>query len=366
MEFSATVLWMKLTIKALLISLQFRNSLFWSMASLALKLFNDKDLKKELVLRKGEHRLGQRVKLIEGGLDELPKLAKKGVRFAILGIPECIGPLGNNGRKGAENGFSSFLRYFLNTQSNRFLDGSDIVLVGEVDLADLQLKANELDPASDYFHQKLHLMCETVDERVEPIVKKIAGSGLVPILIGGGHNNAYPIISATASAHGPLNVLNIDAHADFRALEGRHSGNGFSYAFQKKYLNKYAVLGLHQNYNSENMLKSMDATGQVKYIFFEDIQYADKLLLEAIEFVKSDESVAGLELDLDAIRYMPSSALSPSGFSLDQMRYFVRKSAKALSPSYLHLAEGAPRNDQEELVVGKALSYLVTDFIKNR
>ena len=335
------------------------------MADFQLDLFNQKMLKEMLNVRKGEHRLGQRIRVLDKHIDELGQLSNKGVKFAIIGIPESIGPMGNSGNSGAEYGFDAFLKTFLNIQSNRFLEGKEVVLLGKVKLDDLQDQVNELDPDKAYYLQKLHLLCESIDERVQPLISKIASHGITPIVIGGGHNNALPIISGVASAYGALNVLNIDAHADFRALEGRHSGNGFSYAMQRQVLNKYAAFGLHQNYNSENMLKAMDASGMVKATFLEEIQYADKLLLESIEFLVDENIKNGLEVDMDAIRFMPSSAISPSGFSLEQMRYFVRKATKALQPTYFHLAEAAPKTDYEEKTVGKALSYLVTDFIKS-
>lgn len=335
------------------------------MTDLMLDIFSHADLKSLLKLRKGEKRLGQQVRLLEDGIKSLQKAANKGVKYAVLGVPESIGPMGNSGQSGAEHGFDAFLSSFLNIQSNRFLDGKEVLLLGEVQLGDLQEKALDLNPSSDYFSQKLHLMCETIDERVEPIVRLIVEHGLIPILIGGGHNNALPIITGVANILGPINVLNFDAHADFRALEGRHSGNGFSYAMQRKKLSKYAVFGLHQNYNGENMLKSMDALESVKYTFMEDIQYADRLLLDSIEFLSDEGRARGIEVDMDAIRYMPSSAISPSGFCLEQMRYFLRKSTQALSPKYLHIAEAAPKTEAERHLVGKALAYLVTDFMKN-
>jgi arginase family enzyme len=39
-----------------------------------------------------------------------------------------------------------------------------------------------------------------------------------------------------------INAINFDAHSDFRILEGRHSGNGFSYAYEEGFLKKYFVL----------------------------------------------------------------------------------------------------------------------------
>lgn len=330
----------------------------------SLQLFTHLDLKGFLKLRKGEKRMGQQIFLIEDGPDELEHLANKGVKFCIVGIPECIGPLGNAGKPGAQNGFKSFLKYFLNIQSNRFLSGKELVLAGQVKTDDLMEEALDLQPTSRYYLQKLHMLCETLDERVEEVIDWVRSHGLIPIVIGGGHNNAYPIIKACAKSKS-INVLNIDAHADFRALEGRHSGNGFSYAFEKEYLSKYAVFGLQQNYNSENMLKTMDSSSRVSFSFLEDMQYIDKLFHAQVDHVKEANTEVGLEIDLDVIRMMPSSAISPAGFSVEQVRYFLRKASDALEPTYLHLAEGAPLTEEDQLIVGKTLSYLVSDFVKS-
>jgi formiminoglutamase len=74
--------------------------------------------------------------------------------------------------------------------------------------------------------------------------------------------------------------------------------------------------------------------------------------------------LTGLELDMDAIVGMPSSAFTPSGVTLEQARYYIRKMSSNLPIAYLHLPEAAPQNDHENKIVGKSLSYLVSDFIK--
>ena len=320
-----------------------------------------------LKTRKGETRIGEKVHYAsaKSWQSELKKL-KKEVRFCVIGIPECVGILGNSGRPGAQNGWEAFLSEFLNVQSNRFLSGSEFVILGTVDVDSIQEKAEKLPFASEYYTQKLHLLCEEIDDLVEPVIQKVKAAGLIPIVIGGGQNNAYPIIKgcAATSAKKKVNAINLDAHCDFRALEGRHSGNAFSYARQKMALNRYFVFGLHQSYNNENMLKSMDADEQVKYSFMEHITYLENMLADAISFVVDDQIQCGIEVDLDSIRMMPSSAISPTGFSLEQARLFVKKCTESVNPAYLHLAEGAPIDELQTILVGKSLSYLVCDFAK--
>jgi formiminoglutamase len=66
---------------------------------------------------------------------------------------------------------------------------------------------------------------------------------------------------------------------------------------------------------------------------------------------------------MDSIAYMPSSALSPSGWTLDQVRKFTHLFVKTQKQvAYLNLTEAAPVSETDTLIVGKALSYLVRDF----
>ncbi len=325
------------------------------------------DPKSYLKPRKGETRFGEILTFCssKNWKKELAK-AKKEIKFCLIGIPESVGVMGNMGNPGTQNAWNAFLKAFLNIQSNRYLTGKEFMVLGAVDVAAVQEKAEQLDESTDYYHQKLHLLCEEIDDLVEPVINRVKASGMIPIIVGGGHNNSYPIIKGVASLSKKkkVNVINLDAHADFRALEGRHSGNGFSYGRQKKCLNRYFAFGLHQSYNSENMLKSMDADEQVKYSFLEGVTYLESMLSDAVSFVVDDQIECGIEIDMDAIRMMPSSAISPTGFSLEQARLFLKKCTGVLTPAYLHLPEAAPLNELDKVLVGKSLAYLVSDFAK--
>src|SRR5215203_886997 len=86
-----------------------------------------------------------------------------------------------------------------------------------------------------------HAVANILDEEVEEVVKLIVAAGKIPVTVGGGHNNSYPLIKGTAKSlfksglisKPQINVVNLDAHADFRIMEGRHSGNGFRYAMEE-------------------------------------------------------------------------------------------------------------------------------------
>ena len=220
-------------------------------------------------------------------------------RYIILGISESLGPMANSGLSGAENAFFSFLSAFLNTQ--------------------------------DFDHNT-------------------ACMGYIKWL--GQAPNA--------------SQLNIDAHADCRAMEGRHSGNSFSYAIKEGLINTYHVYGLHRAYLNSASHQFMN-DNQVEYTFYED--YLDgrrDFITDINQFIDNQDegSAFGLEIDVDCIADMPSSALSPSGWCFDDIRRAVRKVSNSnRKVAYFHLTEAAPISDLDKKRVGKALSYLLRDFI---
>lgn len=309
--------------------------------------FNSENLSQLFSVREGEEKLGQKVSVNSTPIDLNGK-------FVIIGIAEDIGPRANLGFAGAEAGFNAFITRFLNVQSNRFLNGSEIIVYGVV-------RSSETFSISDDLVE-LRNTVEQLDLLLEEVLQVVFSSGGIPIVIGGGHNNAYPIIKAYSHVNQKkIDVLNIDPHADFRKLEGRHSGNSFSYAMQEGYLGKYTVLGLHQSYNSESMLQDLEKNG-VDFTFFED--YIDDKEVFYSDLSKFEDKQIGLEIDMDTIKQMPSSAYTPSGFSVEEMRRAIRSLSSSSDVVYLHLPEAAPQNEREATFVGKVITYLVTDFIK--
>jgi formiminoglutamase len=167
-----------------------------------------------------------------------------------------------------------------------------------------------------------------------------------------------------------INVINCDPHTDFRPLEGRHSGNGFSYAYHENYMNNYSVFCMHEQYNTASVLKNFTEKKQHLYFStYEDVfvrenkTFADTLN-QNISFVKREE--CGVEIDLDAITNVPSSAKTSSGISPIQARQYAYQTATQLNTLYLHIAEGAPilSHIKADNKTGKLIAYLISDFIK--
>ncbi|SNY57547.1 formiminoglutamase [Arsukibacterium tuosuense] len=344
-----------------------------------LQRFTANDLDKYCVRRSGENRLGHQLQLPDPDLVYTELLAAHkaaGGQFVLLGIAECIGPLANMGNGGAELGWQAFLQRFLNLQHNDSLMTERVLLLGQIDCFDLQQQAATLDNQQPQQLAELRELCAELDLRVQQQLKPIFEAGLYPVVIGGGHNNAYPLLQALAEvSQQPVNCANLDPHADFRPREGRHSGNGFSYASAAAYLGHYTVLGLDLQKNSAASLTMLQQAGG-DYISYQQFAVRQELsyqqaLDKVIEQCCSGVADIAVELDTDSIQTMPASALNYTGLSVEQAAQFVFQLARLPRARYLHLAEAAPACHPAGLAAGmsqcgQVLAALVLAFIDGK
>ncbi|AXB58465.1 formimidoylglutamase [Flavobacterium fluviale] len=333
--------------------------------------FTINDLAKVTNHRSGEIKFGEKMIVIPPGTDKVSFLKDSEAKYVLLGIPEDIGVRANYGRPGAASAWQSAIKSIANIQHNRFCKGSNIIVLGQINVADEMREVENLDFNDIDDRSKLSQLVEKIDKEVSHIIFTIIKAGKTPIIIGGGHNNAYGNIKGAALAKGkPVNAINFDAHSDFRILEGRHSGNGFSYAYEEGFLKKYFIFGLHENYTSKSVLDIIKKLeDRVRYNTYDSVNIRkekdfNREMIAALDFVKND--AFGIEIDLDAIPNIASSAMTISGFSVEELRQFVSFFAEHKNAAYLHVCEGAPDLDNapNNNLIGKLIGYLVTDFIK--
>jgi len=341
------------------------------------KFYSKKDVLAFTKIRKFETKLGERLQVISNATDLDNALKNSKAKFVLFGVPEDIGVKANNGIGGADSAWTPFLQSFLNIQSNDFLDGEEILLLGHFDFSEI---ASLIDNNAQSDDEKLlayrHAV-NTVDAKVEQLMHLITQNRKMPIVIGGGHNNAYPCIRGAAKGWhkagviniAEINAINLDAHADYRPMEGRHSGNGFRYAEEDGYLEKYCVIGLHENYITQNTWMDMVNNPFVDCITYEDIFVKEKRnFMQAVAHAAgfTEDTLCGIELDLDSIENTLSSAASPSGISSQNARQFISYIASTTRPAYLHICEGATTlaDGRTNAQTGKLISYLVSDFVK--
>lgn len=341
------------------------------------RFYNKEDVLTLTKIRRFETKLGERVQLPNSKEQFEQVLQKSNAKYVLFGVPEDIGVRANDGVGGADTAWFPFLTSFLNIQSNDFLQGEEILLLGHFDFTHLESlieeNAHGHEEKLDAYRHAVHV----IDEEVEIMMMKISSVGKTPIVIGGGHNNAYPLIKGAAKGLykagkvqlAQINCINLDAHTDYRPAEGRHSGNGFRYAEDDGYLQKYCVIGVHENYIPQNVWIDI-----VNNPFFDLITYEDIFVHEKRNFIQAvahatgftEDTYTGIELDLDCIEHTLSSAVTPVGIGKLHARQYINFAATDSKAAYLHICEGATllSDGRKSETTGKLISYLVSDFVK--
>jgi formiminoglutamase len=344
-----------------------------------LKLYNKQDVLSLTQIRRFETKLGETISVLANGSQLEQALIHSPAEYVLVGIPEDLGVKANGSLGGTNTAWIPFLQSFLNIQSNDFLSGQEILLLGHFDFGDMENLIEANAHGTDEKTEAYRHAVNTVDEEVENLIKLITACQKIPVVIGGGHNNSYPLIKGAAKGLyksgliplAQINCVNLDAHTDYRPAEGRHSGNGFRYAEEDGFLQKYCVIGVHENYIPQNVWIDI-----VNNPFIDLITYEDIFILEKRNFTQAvahatgftEESYIGLELDLDCIEQTLSSAMTPSGLTPLHARQYLTFAATDCKIAYLHICEGAAQLDdgRKSDTTGKLISYLVSDFIKAR
>ena len=129
------------------------------------------------------------------------------------------------------------------------------------------------------------------------------------------------------------------------------------------------MVGLHEPYNRGAVVDDMRKDADLQISFFEDI-----FLREKCSFTQAvDDALqhtigrpTGIELDLDCIAGVLSSAATPVGLTTLQARQYVARCAQKAEVAYLHLTEGATQlcDGRTDGSTAKLLAYLASDFMK--
>lgn len=333
---------------------------------------SDEVISAQLIRRQGETRIGQVCHVPQNESDFYEILQNKEIKYVIIGIPEDIGIRANFGRSGADSAWRYFLPAILNMQSNKLYNGQNIAIGGSLNFNDLMAASSSLSPNNNKDLEKLRELTSEIDVIVSEMAELIATHGKILIAIGGGHNNSYPIIKGYSEALSkPLAIMNIDMHADLRALEGRHSGNGFSYAIHDRLVKYYHIFGLQTEFNNEFIIQFIRNHDVITYTLYDDllsVKRSEWLVMMDKALENFSIEPCGLEVDLDAVTGFPASAYNPCGFSPEMMRSLIKKAASLLQIKYVHLSEAAPElapSPIEKMATGKFLAQIVLDVIKS-
>jgi agmatinase len=101
---------------------------------------------------------------------------------------------------------------------------------------------------------------------VEASIAAVAAAGAIPLVVGGDHSISLPILRSLAARHGPLGLVQIDAHIDTwdEYFGGKYfHGTPFRRAIEEKLIDprRYVQVGIRGPMYGENDLAFQDEHG---------------------------------------------------------------------------------------------------------
>ena len=282
-------------------------------------------------------------------------------RFSMIGYPDDLGVKNVNGRLGAALGPEKFFEYF------RKLNGKMPLLPGS--FSETQVKMGP-DLEANY-----HRAIEATEDQVRALTFRTD----LLIVIGGGHDYAYPWIRGVVSALNKKNrigCINIDAHFDLRPHEPvMTSGSPFRRLIEEKWLDPKNLIefGIQNHCNHESLWTYADSK-KIKTVPFETLRNGKavpefKRCLQALK-KKVDCILISVDLDALSLAYAPGvSAPQAEGFSaseLFQMLELAGAEPKVFSTGFFELAPPLDVQDHTSRLAAKAAYQFIYSKSKRK
>jgi formiminoglutamase len=278
----------------------------------------------------------------------------QGLACVIIGVPQHIGVERNGGRPGADRGPHHIRKALSKLATSAIVDSVQEKRLTLID-------AGDIDPEG--------LTLEQIHDALHDAVRGLLEMGAFPIILGGGHDTAWPTIRAYETLGDSYGVINIDAHADVRPLKSEsraHSGSPFRQmldvddsvltpgGFVEFGLQHHAVAAEHLRYvTSRGMhVEMLDA------IRAEGFDVVWRRALEAAG--KTGKLHVSLDMDGFSSAYAPGvSAPSADGFTPSEIGAALREAARMPSMTSFDVVELNPLYDVDERTAKLAATMIM-------
>ena len=171
-------------------------------------------------------------------------------RAVLIGFPSDRGVQINGGRPGASEAPDAIRKQLYKmTPSAEYYEPFVSFITHCRDVGNLQVRGE----------------VEKDQQRLGSILSDYLERGVVPIVLGGGHETAFAHFLGYAEAGTSVSIFNMDAHPDVRPLKGgsAHSGSPFRQALEHKggHAETYLVAGLQPHSVARNHLTYIKKKG---------------------------------------------------------------------------------------------------------
>ncbi|MEO5929481.1 MAG: formimidoylglutamase [Candidatus Kapaibacterium sp.] len=282
-----------------------------------------------------------------------PDMIPESARVVLIGMPQDIGVRRNGGRPGAADAPNAIREMLYRLTPFDIGNGRSIPDGVLHDLGNIRVDGE----------------LEEIHERLADVVAMVCGAGLIPLVLGGGHDTTYAAASGACAAHGPLGMINLDAHLDVRPPNPlRNSGTSFRMLIEEGKLApesfvEFGIQGFANAAAHAEWLAGMGGTvmtldGIRERGFSESLKRAYEI---------AAAGVAGCygTLDIDGVRGADApgvSAVMPDGFSAAELLATARLLGRKPSTVALDIVELNPRFDRDN-ITAKLAAHAAIRFV---
>ena len=277
-------------------------------------------------------------------------------RVAIIGVPQDIGVARNGGRTGAAEAPDAIRRMLYRLTPYDVATGHSIEHGVIRDLGNIHC-GGEL---------------EEIHARLTAVVSEVCRTGVVPIVLGGGHDTTYAAAAGVAAVHGALGMINADAHLDVRTANPlRNSGTSFRMLIDEGCIHpeNFVELGIQSYVNAGSHVRWLVAQG-ARIITLDEIRAAglQAQLAAALRIATAGARPLYATLDIDGVRASEAPGVSaplPDGFTGAELLEIAMTLGRRPEIVALDIVEVNPRFDRDNMTARLA-AHAVVRFIRER
>ncbi|MDP1676277.1 MAG: formimidoylglutamase [Bacteroidota bacterium] len=278
------------------------------------------------------------------------------VKVGIIGVPTDEGVKRNGGRVGAKDGPDAIRTEFYKRTS--FVIGKE--------------KSPVVVPVFDFGNIKIGKTLEETHEKLAEVVHSLVSADIVPIVLGGGHDIAYPNFAGFSKGKRTVGVINIDTHLDYRKpIPKRNSGTSFRQMLDQHGSSLNAMnlveIGIQSFANSAEHYSELIERGATVFSLRDvRVEGITKTLELAYELATSSTDSLYISFDLDAVNGTDAPGVSaplPTGLSTEEFLTAALFAGKRRKTKLIDIVELNPKYDVDgrtAKLAALALMYFLT------
>jgi len=284
----------------------------------------------------------------------MPASAEQTVEVGIIGAPYDDAVVLGGGRAGARLAPTA-IREALKKY------GTTFDVEHENDISDLKI--------ADFGDVAVTADIEETHERIEDAVNSLLKKGILPIIIGGGHDISIGTVSALSKFNSKkIGGINIDAHFDVREIVDNKitSGTPFRKLLDSRLIagQNFVEVGAHDNLNSKiyyDYLKTKKAS--IFTLSEVEAKGTSVMMEKALKTACSNTDCVFVSIDVDSVAqcFAPGvSAPDARGFSAKQIREFAFLAGSSKAVKLLDIVEINPQFDVDNRTSRLGASIIIS------